>query len=283
MNKVILSADSTCDLDNITKDRYRVHCQPLHINLGEKMYRDGVDITPNDIYHTFQEQRILPKTSAPNPQEYIDYFKQWTDNGCEVIHISLGSGISSSYQNALLASEELEGVYVIDSGNLSTGMGHLVLEAGDRINKGMPAAQIYEEVNQLKTKVHASFVIDTLTYLYEGGRCSALAALSANLLNIKPCIEVDHTSGNMNVGKKYRGSLSRVFKRYTQEKLNEYDNLKLDRIFITHSGTSPENIDLVKKVIEETTSFNEIIVTQAGCTVSSHCGPNTLGILFMTQ
>src|SRR5699024_10391721 len=207
-----------------------------------------------------------------NPNEYIDYFKQWTDNNCEVIHISLGSGISSSYQNARLASEELEGVYVIDSGNLSTCMGHLVLEAGDRINKGMPAAQIYEEVNQLKTKVHASFVIDTLTYLYEGGRCSALAALSANILNIKPCIEVDHTSGKTNIGKKYRGSLSRVYKRYTQEELKEHDDLKLDRIFITHSGTSSENIELVKKTIEETTNFNEIIVTQAGCTISSHCG-----------
>lgn len=283
MKKVILSADSTCDLDDITKARYEVHCQPLHINLGGKMYKDGVDITPNDIYDTFEKERILPKTSAPNPQEYIDYFKQWTDKSYEVIHISLGSGISSSYQNARLASEELEGVYVIDSGNLSTGMGHLVLEAGDRIDQGMPAVQIYEEVNQLKTKVHASFVIDTLTYLYEGGRCSALAALSANLLNIKPCIEVDHTSGNMNVGKKYRGSLSRVFKRYTQEKLKEHDNLKLDRIFITHSGTSPENIELVQKTIEENVNFDEIIVTQAGCTISSHCGPNTLGILFMTQ
>ncbi|MCJ7840834.1 DegV family protein [Lederbergia sp. NSJ-179] len=283
MKKIILSADSTCDLDDRLKERYEVYCQPLHINLGGKQYEDGVNITPDDIYDTYQKQRILPKTSAPNPKEYIDYFKKWTDQGYEVIHISLGSGLSSSYQNACIAAEELGNVYPIDSGNLSTGMGLLVIEAAERIAKGIPATQIYEEVNQLKSKVHASFVIDNLTYLHEGGRCSAIAALSANLLNIKPCIEVDHTSGNMNVGKKYRGSLPKTLKRYTMDKLNERSDLKLDRIFITHSGTAPENIDIVRKIIEEVADFKEIFVTRAGCTISSHCGPNTLGVLFMTN
>lgn len=284
MKKVILSADSTCDLNDKIKERYDIHCQPLHIHLNDKIYKDGVDITPDDIYDTYEKQRILPKTSAPNPKEYIDYFKQWTDKGYEVVHISLGSGISSSYQNASLAAEQLGNVYPIDSGNLSTGMGLLVIEAAERIQKGMTAEQIFAEVNQLKANVHASFVIDTLTYLYEGGRCSALAAFSANLLNIKPCIEVDHTSGNMNVGKKYRGSLTRVFKRYTLDQLRKHQsNLKLDRMFITHSGTSSENIDLVKKTIEDTVNVKEILVTRAGCTISSHCGPNTLGVLFMTN
>lgn len=283
MKKVILSADSTCDLDDNIKERYEVHCQPLHIHLDDKLYKDGVDITPDDIYETFQKQRILPKTSAPNPQEYIDYFKQWTDKGYEVVHISLGSGISSSFQNASVAAEELGNVYPIDSGNLSTGMGLLVIEVAERIAKGMPAEQIYEEVNMLKSKVHASFVIDTLTYLHEGGRCSSIAAFSANLLNIKPCVEVDNKSGNMNVGKKYRGSLPKAFKRYTLDKLKNQSDLKLDRIFITHSGTSPENIDIVRKTIEKTVNFKEILVTRAGCTISSHCGPNTLGVLFMTN
>lgn len=283
MKKVILSADSTCDLDDILKERYHVHCQPLHINLGGKQFKDGVDITPDDIYDTYQKQRILPKTSAPNVQEYIDYFKQWTDEGYDVIHVSLGSGISSSYQNACIAAEELGSVYPIDSGNLSTGMGLLVIEAAERIAKGMPAEQIFEEVKMLKSKVNASFVIDTLTYLHEGGRCSALAAFSANLLNIKPCIEVDHASGNMNVGKKYRGSLPKTLKRYTMDRLKEQSNIKFDRIFITHSGTSLENIDLVRKTIEEVADFKEILVTRAGCTISSHCGPNTLGVLFMNN
>lgn len=283
MKKIILSADSTCDLDDRLKERYEVHCQPLHINLGDKQYEDGVNISPDDIYETYERQRILPKTSAPNPKEYIDYFKKWTDQGHEVVHISLGSGISSSYQNACIAAEELGNVYPIDSGNLSTGMGLLVIEAAERIVKEMPAAQISEEINHLKSKVEASFVIDKLTYLHEGGRCSAIAAFSANLLNIKPCIEVDPTSGNMNVGKKYRGALPKTLKRYTMDKLNGRSDIKLDRVFITHSGTSPENIAAVKQTIEEVADFKEILVTRAGCTISSHCGPNTLGVLFVTN
>lgn len=283
MKKIILSADSTCDLDDRLKERYEVHCQPLHINLGDKQYEDGVNISPDDIYETYERQRILPKTSAPNPKEYIDYFKKWTDQGHEVVHISLGSGISSSYQNACIAAEELGNVYPIDSGNLSTGMGLLVIEAAERIVKGMPAEQISEEINHLKSKVEASFVIDKLTYLHEGGRCSAIAAFSANLLNIKPCIEVDPTSGNMNVGKKYRGALPKTLKRYTMDKLNGRSDIKLDRVFITHSGTSPENIATVKQTIEEIADFKEILVTRAGCTISSHCGPNTLGVLFVTN
>lgn len=283
MKKVILSADSTCDLDDILKERYEVHCHPLHIILGDKDYKDGVDMTPDDIYETYQRERILPKTTAPNPAEYMDYFKKWTDEGYEVIHISLGSGISSSYQNSCLAATELGNVYPIDSCNLSTGMGLLVIEAAERIAMGMPAAQIYQEVNDIKSKVHASFVIDSLTYLYEGGRCSALAAFGANLLNIKPSIEVDNTSGNMRVGKKYRGALTKVLKRYTIDQLKDQTDLNLNRVFITHSGIAPESIDLVRNTIEELTDFKEILVTRAGCTISSHCGPNTLGVLFMSK
>jgi DegV family protein with EDD domain len=283
MGKIILSADSTCDLDEKLKERYEVHCHPLHIILGDEDHQDGVDISPDDIYDTYQKEKILPKTAAPNPSEYIDYFKKWTDEGYEVIHISLGSGISSSYQNCRIAAQELGNVYPIDSCNLSTGMAHLVIEAAERIANGMPAEQIYQELNVLKTKVHASFVIDNLTYLYEGGRCSALAAFGANLLNIKPSIEVDNTTGNMKVGKKYRGSLTKVLKNYTIDKLKEQNDIKPDRIFITHSGISPERIQLVQETIEEIAHFEEVLVTRAGCTISSHCGPNTLGVLFMTK
>lgn len=283
MKKVILSADSTCDLDDVLKERYAVHFQPLHIILGEQDYKDGVDITPDSIYNTYQNQHILPKTSAPNPIEYMEYFKKWTEQGYEVIHLSLGSGISSSYQNCCIAAQELGNVYPIDSCNLSTGIGLLVIEAAERIAKGISAAQIYQEVSELKSKVHASFVIDSLTYLYEGGRCSALAALGANLLNIKPSIEVDSTDGKMKMGKKYRGSLLKTLKSYTIDKLSEQTDLKLDRIFITHSGISDQCIELVRETILEMADFREIMVTRAGCTVSSHCGPNTLGILFMSN
>lgn len=283
MNKIILSADSTCDLDAELVERYAVNLLPLQVNLGGKVYKDGVDITPDLIYETYQKERILPKTSATNPAEYMEYFKKWTDEGYEVIHLSLGSGLSSTYRNACLAAEELGNVYVIDSGNLSTGMGLLVIETAERIASGIDAAQIKEEITELKSHVHASFVIDNLTYLYEGGRCSALAAIGANLLNIKPCIEVDNTDGKMNVGKKYRGSLGKVLKRYTLEKLGSYENLNLNRVFITHSGTDSENIEMIKQLIEENYNFKEILITRAGCTISSHCGPNTVGVLFMTK
>lgn len=281
MKRVILSADSTCDLTDDLIKRYNVNIQPLHINLDDQYYRDGVDISPDDIYATYQAKGILPKTSAPNPIEYIDHFKQWTDQGYAVVHISLGSGISSSHQNSLLAAEELSDVYVIDSGNLSTGMGLLVIEAAERVERGMEAAQVYREINQLKDKVRASFVIDKLTYLYEGGRCSALANISANLLNIKPSIKVDNESGQMTVGKKYRGSLLRVLKHYTDDQLQNEKTINKKRIFITHSGTAEKNIDSVKEMIEQNYDFAEILITRAGCTISSHCGPNTLGVLFM--
>jgi DegV family protein with EDD domain len=157
------------------------------------------------------------------------------------------------------------------------------LEAAELIAKGMEPEDIVSEINNKRIKVHASFVLDTLEFLHAGGRCSALAALGANVLNIKPCIEVDNTIGKMKVGKKYRGPLNKVLKKYTIDKLTEYDNLELDRIFITHSGISKEMIELVRKTIEETAEFKEILITQAGCTISAHCGPNTLGVLFMTK
>lgn len=283
MSEIILSADSTCDLGEELLNRYKVNIIPIPIHLGDKVYRDGVDITPDDIYETFEKERILPKTSALNVHEYLEHFKQWTDQGKEVIHISLGSGISSTHQNARLAAEEVGNVHVIDSGNLSTGMGFVVIETAKRIAEGLPASQIVEEVNALKPKIQASFIIDTLTYLYEGGRCSALASISASILNIKPCIEVDNSDSSMSVGKKYRGSLQKVLRKYTNDKLKQFPNINLERIFITHSGTDSENIELVKQIVEETYDFKEIHITRAGCTISSHCGPNTLGVLFMTN
>lgn len=283
MSKIILSADTTCDLGDILKEKYNINYYPLHIILGDEQYQDSIDITADDIYDIYWKYHILPKTSAPNPEEYIRYFKKWTDEGYEVIHLNIGSTLSSTYKNCCIAAQELKNVYPIDSHNLSTGMGLLVLEAAERIAKGMSALQIKQELNDLRSKSHASFIVDTLTFLYAGGRCSALAALGANLLNIKPCIEVDNTSGKMNVGKKYRGSLDNALRHYTEDKLKAHNDLKLDRVFITHSGISLERISLVRRTIQEIADFKEILVTRAGCTISSHCGPNTLGVLFMTK
>ena len=181
-HKIILSADSTCDLGDELRQRYHVQYYPFHVILDGKAYSDGVDLVPDQIYQVYEEKHILPKTAAINAAEYVEYFKKWTDQGYEVIHVTLGSGLSATYQNCCLAAKELPGVYPIDSRNLSTGSGLVVLEAADRIAKGMPAAQIAKEVQELTSRCHASFVIDTLEFLYKGGRCSALAMLGANML-----------------------------------------------------------------------------------------------------
>ena len=282
-NPIILSADSTCDLGDELRARYNVQYYPFHVILDGETYADGVDLMPDQIYEVYREKKILPKTAAINTAEYVEYFKQWTDQGYEVIHLTLGSGLSATYNNCRLAAQELPGVYAIDSRNLSTGSGLLVIEAAERIAAGMPAAQIAEEVQALTSHSQASFIIDTLEFLYKGGRCSALAMLGANMLQLKPCIEVDNASGSMIVGKKYRGSLEKALSQYVQDKLQGRTDIRNERIFITHSGISQERIDLVKKLVKQYGDFQEIFVTRAGCTISSHCGPNTLGVLFMTK
>lgn len=283
MKKVVLSADSTCDLGEELIEQYGIQIQPLHIILDNADYQDGVDITVDTIFDTYVNKGILPKTASPNIGEYTEHFKKWTDQGYEVVHISLGSSISSSYHHSCLAAEEVGNVYTIDSGNLSTGMGMLVLEAAERIEKGLSAEQIQAEVTALKEKVNTSFVVDKLTYLHEGGRCSAVEAFSANLLNIKVSIEVDNTSGKMTVGKKYRGNLEKVLKHYAKARLNNADSIDYSRLIITYSGPSTAHAEMVQDLIEASHDFKEVILARAGCTISSHCGPNTIGLMFMEK
>lgn len=283
MGKVILSADSTCDLGNELLQRHNVQIYPLHVHIGDREYRDGIDITGDEIYRIYEQQHLLPKTAAVNTQEFLDHFQPWTDQGYEVVHVSIGSGLSSSYQNAVIAAQELPGVHVVDSCSLSTGIGLLVIEAAQRIAAGLPGEQVAREVQALTDKVRASFVIDSLEFLREGGRCSALAAFGANLLNLKPCIQVSTKDGSMGVGRKYRGKLEKVLRQYAQDKLADEPNRQHTRAFITHSGIAQERIDLVKNVLEEQADFEEIHITRAGSTISAHCGPNTLGVLFMVE
>lgn len=281
--KVLLTADSTCDLSAEIKERFHVITKPLHIVLEEKNYDDGVNLTPDDIYRTYHEKKVLPKTAAVNAVEFTDFFTPYLEQGYEIVHINLGSGLSVTHTNCRMAAAELDGVYVVDSCNLSTGSGLLVLEAAERIAAGMPAEQVAREVQELVSKVNASFVLDTLEFLHKGGRCSALAMMGANLLQLKPCIEVDNTSGKMGVGKKYRGSLDKCLQQYVQDKLDGRADIRTNRVFITHSGISEERIAMVKAEVEKYQTFDEILITRAGCTISSHCGPNTLGVLFMTE
>lgn len=283
MRKIILSADSTCDLGDELKEKYQVHYYPFHIILEGKDYQDNVDITPGDIFQRYYEKKVLPKTAAINVEEYVNYFRPFLEQGYEVVHLNLGSALSSAHQNCMLAARELEGVYPVDSGNLSTGIGHLVLDAGEMIKEGLGAEEIAGKLNQRKNLVHSSFILDTLKFMSAGGRCSNVMALGANLLNIKPCIEVNNKDGSMDVGKKYRGSLKKVLPLYVKDKLQEYQGICTDKIFITHSGIDQEYIELVKEAIQEEKEFQNIYVTRASCTISCHCGPNTLGILFETK
>lgn len=278
---VVITADSTIDLSPELLKRYHVSLIPLHIVLGDRSLRDGVDITPDDIYATYRSEKILPKTAAINPEAYKSFFSQYTANGASVVHFSLSSGISATHQNACLAAEELEDVYVVDTKSLSTGSSLLVIKAAELAAQGYEAHQIFDLVSPMWEKVDASFILDKLEFLHKGGRCSGVAALGANLLKLKPCIELK--DGTMSVGKKYRGSLLNVQMEYVAAKLQGKDNLDPARIFITHSGIDSSIIEAVERKIRELYSFREILITRAGCTISSHCGPNTLGILFMYQ
>ena len=280
--KIILSADATCDLDEELKKRYEVYYSPYHIILDGQDYIDNVDITATELYQAYWEKKLLPKTAAINVAEYTERFRPWVDAGFDVIHINLSSAISASHQNCLTAAEALGHVYPVDSLNLSTGSGLLVIEAADMIRQGLPAPEIQTRLRAMTEKVHASFILDTLEFMHAGGRCSAVAALGANLLSLKPCIEVDNRTGKMGVAKKYRGPLSKVLVKYTQDQLSAYDSIRTERIFITHSGIDTALIELVRDTINRTMQFDEIFVTRASCTISSHCGPNTLGVLFLT-
>lgn len=283
MGNVLITADSTCDLGETFREHYQLHYFPYHIILDNKEYSDGIDITPDDLYRAYRERKILPKTAAIGIAEYTDFFRPFVEQGFEIVHLCLGSSLSSTYQNCCIAAEELGHVYPVDSRSLSTGMGLQVIKAAEMARTGLSAQEIQQEARKLADRSHASFILDTLEFMHAGGRCSTVAALGANLLKLKPCIEVHpEKNGAMEVGKKYRGDLHKVLVQYTKDVLNRND-LQLDRVFITHSGIPQEYIDLVRETVIQCADFQEISVTQASCTISCHCGPNTLGVLFLTK
>lgn len=286
--KILLSADTPCDIGNELKERYRVSLFPLHIILDGKQYTDGVDITSAELNKAWWEHKLLPRTAAINPEEYVSYFLPYVEDGYDIIHVSLGSGLSCCFQNAQIASDTLKDkgtIYVIDSCSLSTGFGLLVCEAGERIQRGLPAEQIVLEVTALAPYTRASFILDTLEFMRAGGRCSSIAQIGAALMNLKPTILVrNDLQGSMVVGKKYMGKLIPSLMKYVDDQLKDRTDLVLDRIFITHSDLDdPSIIDQITKRIRELQPFREIVETSASCTISSHCGPNTLGVLFLTK
>lgn len=282
--KVILSADSTCDLGEELKARYDVQYYPFHVILEGKDYQDNVDIHIEDIFQAYYDRKALPRTAAINVEEYVEYFRPWVEQGFDVLHFCLGGALSSAQRNCVLAARELGGhVFPIDSCNLSTGISLQIIEAGERIRAGMPAAEIAQAMKEIIPHCHASFILDTLEFMRAGGRCSTIVAVGANLLALKPCIEVDNSDGSMHVGKKYRGNLKKVLPQYVRDKLTQYDRIKRDHLFITYSSIDPSYVELVRQAVLDVMDFKEIHVTTASCTIASHCGPNTLGILFETE
>lgn len=279
--KVMIVSDSTCDLSPELTDRYGIKILPLGVNLGEKLYSDGVDITPDDIYEHYEKTGELPKTSAVNMADFSDFFEEYTEKGYSIICFTISAEMSSTFNNARMAGEDFDRVFVVDTRNLSTGSGLLVCAAGDMARENKSAEEIYNAVCALRDRVSASFVIDDLEFLHKGGRCSALAAFGANLLKLKPCIVVK--DGKMGVAKKYRGSFAQVLKTYVADQLGDGSDIECDRVFVTHAGCDE---DIVTACVEEVKAlgiFKEVLITRAGCTVSSHCGRNTLGVLFIKK
>ena len=274
-----ITSDSTSDLSPALLEQYDITVLPLYVTMGEQTCRDGVDARPEDLFAYVERTGSLPTTAAVNVADYHDCFAQFSPRHEAVIHITISSDFSSCYQNACVAAEGFSNVYVVDSRNLSTGHGLVVLEAALAAQRGEQPEAIVAHLNEVASQVEASFVVDKLDYLVKGGRCSSAAALGANLLKLKPSIEV--VDGRMKVGKKYRGNYDKVLLQYVRERLDGRDDLALDRIFVTHTPCRPETVEAVKAEIQTYAPFSEIIETTAGCTISSHCGPNTLGILFL--
>ena len=282
MKNIIISTDSTSDLSKELIEKYDIKVLPLSIVSDTDSKKDGIEITARDVFKYQRESGKLLKTAAANMVEWGEFFDSFGEND-GVINFTISGEMSSTFTNSRIAAEERNEIYSIDSQNLSTGIGLLILVACELREQGLSAKEIYEKIEEIKPKVRASFVIDTLEFLYKGGRCSAVAALGANLLKLKPCIEV--ANGKMGVSKKYRGKITDVIATYVKEKLENYENIDNSKVFITHT-MDDENmfiVDEMVKFVKDNYDFKNVYTSTAGCTVSVHCGPNTLGILYIEK
>ncbi len=280
MNIKILS-DSTCDLSQELLTQHNITLVPLTVVKADEQFKDGVTITPAEIFAHVAAGGDLCSTSANSVGEYEEEFAKYSKEYDGVLHINIGSGFSSCYQNACIAAQEFDNVKVVDSMNLSTGQGLVVLEACRLAKECASLEELHEKVQAFTEKVEASFLIDKLTYLAKGGRCSAVAALGANLLNLKPCIDVK--DGKMGVSKKYRGKYHKCLADYVKERLADRDDIRRDVLFVTKTSVTDEEYAAVMAAVKEFGHFETVYETNAGCTVSCHCGPETLGVLFVRK
>lgn len=282
MVKII--SDSTCDLSKELLERYDVDILPLHIILGKDEYLDGKNITPDEIFEWADANQTTPKTSAPGIADMIELLEPYIKEGREVVCFSISGSMSSSAQVMRMAAEELNAedkVFVVDSANLSTGIGLLVIEAAIMAKEGASGAKIAARMEELKPKVRASFVVDTLVYLHRGGRCSGVAALFGGALKLHPEIVVEN--GAMHPERKYRGKMKNVVLSYVKDREESMRHAKKDRVFITHSGCGREIVETVREYLNGLGIFEEILETRAGGVISSHCGPGTLGVLYIEE
>lgn len=279
--KIKITSDSTCDLSPELIEKYNITLVPLTVIKNNEPFADGVTITPAEIFSHVAAGGDLCSTTAKNIGEYTDVFEEYSPKYDGVIHINIGAGFSSCYQNACLAAEEFENVRVIDSQNLSTGQGLVVLKACELAQTCNDLDEIKAELDAFTPKVEASFLLDQLKYMVKGGRCSSAAALGANLLNLKPCIEVKN--GKMGVVKKYRGTYSKCLASYVKDRLNEREDLDRKHLFVTRTPVTKDCLESVKNAVDQYADFENIYWTEAGCTVSCHCGPGTLGVLFVRK
>lgn len=277
---VKILADSTCDLSPELIRQYDIGIISLYVHLGEEEYKDGVNIWPDDLYKWSDEHGATPKTAAPGIEDIEAMLDpEWEG---EYVIFTISSSMSSSFNNCRLAAQDLEmedRVFVIDSENLSTGIGLLILMAADLAGQGKSGAEIMSEIEKTREKVRASFVVDTLTYLYRGGRCSGLAAFFGSALKLHPRISV--AGGAMHPEKKYRGKDIKYIMDYVRDMEPALKTARQDRVFITHSGCSRQILDQVRSYLENLGHFDQILETRAGAVISSHCGPGTLGVLFI--
>lgn len=280
---VKIIADSTCDLTNELIKKYDIDIIPLHVILGNEAFKDGVDIKAEEVIEWSDKTGSTPKTSAPSVEAFQKIFNKYADEKRDIVLITISGDFSGTLQSAQIAKESIEGVdiRIVDSRNLSSGIGHLVLIAAELSMSGASAAEIESRLIETAPKVRASFFIDTLTFLYRGGRCSALQAFGANSLKIKPQIVVE--DGKMKTGAKFRGSTMKVCQNYADNVLENLDKIDPKRVFITHSPTDTKIVELAYDIVKSKNYFEEILITEAGCVITSHCGKSTLGILYIEK
>lgn len=276
-----ITTDSTCDLPEALLREYDITVLPLGIVKGEGLFRDGVDIHPADIAAHVDAGGAITTTNAVNTADYLDCFSRLLKTCDAVVHVNLGSKISSCHQNARIAAAELSNVYVADSDNITVGMGELVLRAARAARAGHTPEDILAELEDLRRRMEVSFVLDRLDYMKRGGRCSAVTAIGANLLKLHPCIEV--VGGKLAVTKKYRGSMERVVSDYLHDRLDGRDDIDTERIWLVDSAFGPELADAARAVLQADGRFGEILESKAGCTIFSHCGPNTVGLAILRK